>query len=123
MISDAAGRALQLISGIELCRETTPSFWQQMATRIVMDLDESGADHIPPIADLLAQMWDTLPERRQELDAPERLAQIASWHYLVGPGFGHAGGFCAKCGDRWPCETRQAADGTLAPAGREGSQP
>lgn len=119
MISREAGRAVQLISGIELCKETAGLFWQQMAARIVMDLDAAGAD-VKPAADLLAQMWDDLPDRQAEEPAATRLAKIARSHYLVGPGFGHCGGFCSGCGKPWPCETRNLADGTRQPS-EEGS--
>lgn len=41
----------------------------------------------------------------------EQLARISGWHAReTGPG-GMVGDFCIECGHRWPCDTRQMADG------------
>jgi len=46
------------------------------------------------------------------LDASDRLGRIATWHGReTGPG-GMVGDYCVECGTRWPCDTREMADGT-----------
>jgi hypothetical protein len=78
MTTEDTRRALTLISGIGTCRETPAGFWQQCVTRIVLDLDETGANHVGPIADLLAEMWVALPPRdpRLTLERRSRSGQI-----------------------------------------------
>lgn len=64
MIGAEAGRALDLIQGIEVCRETGPEFWKGIVTRIVYDLDETGAHkQVAVIRHLLWNMWIPLPEK------------------------------------------------------------
>lgn len=42
-----------------------------------------------------------------------RLDRIALWHSRTsGPG-GRVGDYCTECGQRWPCDTRQMADGSF----------
>lgn len=42
----------------------------------------------------------------------ERLGRISSWHSRETGPAGMVGDFCNDCGQRWPCETRQMADGS-----------
>lgn len=53
----------------------------------------------------------------------ERLDRIAGWHERETGPAGTVGDFCVCCGDRWPCDTRQMADGTYQdePAGVPGN--
>ena len=54
----------------------------------------------------------TLIAVRGLLNLRERLDRISRWHAREsGPG-GLVGDFCTECGGRWPCDTRQMADGT-----------
>jgi hypothetical protein len=65
MIGEQTGRALTLISGIETCKQVDPGFWQSVATRIVMDLDERGEhDSVRMVADMLADVWNRLEGKR-----------------------------------------------------------
>lgn len=65
MISAQASRALELITGLEVCRQTDERFWMGLVTRIVADMDE-GADErgLAFVADLLGDMWGKLPESK-----------------------------------------------------------
>lgn len=45
-------------------------------------------------------------------DAEERLARIADWHSRERGPAGMFGDYCTECGSRWPCDTREMADGT-----------
>ena len=42
----------------------------------------------------------------------ERLDRIATWHARETGPSGTVGDCCTECGETWPCETRQMADGT-----------
>lgn len=66
MIGRQAGRALTLISGIETCKQVDPGFWQSVATRIVIDLDERGEqESVRVVADMLAEVWGRLEDKRE----------------------------------------------------------
>ena len=55
MISEQAGRALNLIQSIRLSKDADAGFWRELVTRIVIDLDEVAAERdVTRIADLLA---------------------------------------------------------------------
>lgn len=76
MIGEQAGRALDLISGIETCKAVDPGFWQGVATRIVMDLDERGEqENVRVIADMLADVWNRLEDKREAALADRMRAQ------------------------------------------------
>ena len=68
MISDDAARALDLISGIDLCKQDDADFWRGMVTRIVVDLDEEpGAERMMVrVRELLAEMWRKLEDKPSE---------------------------------------------------------
>lgn len=82
MIGKQTGRALELIDGIEMWRETGESFWHGMVVRILMELDMAGAhDEIKTIADVLAKMWQELPvleKPRRPLDWPPEMEEVAT---------------------------------------------
>ena len=66
MICEQTGRALSLISGIEVCKQNDADFWRSMVVRIVMDLDEvAAARDLARIADVLADMWGKLPDKER----------------------------------------------------------
>lgn len=44
----------------------------------------------------------------------ERLARISGWHARETGPAGTVGDYCTECGCRWPCDTRQMADGTYS---------
>ncbi len=70
MISEQAGRALTLISGIETCKAVDPGFWQSVATRIVMDLDERDEqESVRVVADMLAYVWNRLEDKGEAATA------------------------------------------------------
>jgi hypothetical protein len=46
------------------------------------------------------------------LDAGDRLQRISIWHSRETGPAGTVGDYCTECGQRWPCDTRQMADGT-----------
>lgn len=41
----------------------------------------------------------------------ERLGRISDWHARETGPAGTVGDYCVECGHRWPCDTRQMADG------------
>jgi hypothetical protein len=64
VIGKPAGRAMDLIQGINVCKRTDAAFWRGIVTRIVWDLDEVADERaVTRIADLLAEMWDKLEDR------------------------------------------------------------
>lgn len=66
MTGNQAGRALTLISGIEACKAVDPGFWQGVATRIVLDLDERDEHEcVRVVADMLADVWSRLEDKRE----------------------------------------------------------
>jgi hypothetical protein len=68
-------------------------------------------------SDLDCRTWLAIT-RMQELEG--RLDRLITWHSREsGPG-GMVGDFCVSCGDRWPCETRQVADGSYVDDVAEG---
>lgn len=42
-----------------------------------------------------------------------RLGRIALWHRRTSGPDGLVGDYCTECGQRWPCDTRQMADGSF----------
>jgi hypothetical protein len=70
MISKSANRALELITGLEVCRQTDERFWMGLVTRIILDMDD-GADErgLAFVADLLKDMWNKLPEAKPSDEA------------------------------------------------------
>ena len=70
MISDEAGRALGLISAIELCKQDDAALWRSAVTRIVLDLDEVAAEReVIRIREMLAGVWRKLPDKPQAATA------------------------------------------------------
>lgn len=62
MIGAEAGRALDLIQGIKVCKVPGEGFWESAFARVLLDLDEAGAhEQVKLVADLLAGWWATLP--------------------------------------------------------------
>jgi hypothetical protein len=73
VISQQAGRALNLIQGIRLTKQAPAEFWIGVVTRIVTDLDEVASERdVTRIADLLAVAWGRLPDRPAETMEAER---------------------------------------------------
>lgn len=57
-VSPEAGKALSLISGLDLLIEPGVIRWQSVVTRIVYDLDEQGhAESVAVIRGMLADLW------------------------------------------------------------------
>lgn len=46
------------------------------------------------------------------MESALRLDRIGGWHKRETGQAGRVGDFCTECGHRWPCDTRQMADGT-----------
>jgi hypothetical protein len=64
VIGEPAGRAMDLIQGINACKRADAAFWRGIVTRIVCDLDEVADERAATsIADLRAEMWDKLEDR------------------------------------------------------------
>lgn len=64
MISKQAGRAMDLVKGIEVCCQADTEFWMGVVNRIIVDMDE-GADErgLCFIVNLLSDMWRKLPAK------------------------------------------------------------
>jgi hypothetical protein len=64
VISEEAGRAMSVISGIDFCKSVEQTFWLNCVNRIVLDLDEAGhQDRIREIRAMLYQIWQVLPDK------------------------------------------------------------
>lgn len=94
-----AGELTRLAQTLAAFRDTPPG--QTIAATATAD---GGAAHLT-YGDLFA-IYETASA------ANERLERIASWHSRETADGGMVGDYCNDCGQRWPCETRQMADGT-----------
>jgi hypothetical protein len=64
VISDETGRAMTVISAIDLCKQTDTGFWLSCVNRIVLDLEEAGHhDRVAEIRAMLYQVWKLLPDK------------------------------------------------------------
>jgi hypothetical protein len=72
VISDEASRALKLIKGIEVVKQTSneyqtsDEFWAGVVTWIILDIDE-GADErqLIRVRETLQRVWDILEDKKQ----------------------------------------------------------
>jgi hypothetical protein len=63
MISDEAGRALSLISGIGLVKDASAFSWRSALARLVLELDEAGnSDGVALAGPVLERLRDSLPD-------------------------------------------------------------
>jgi hypothetical protein len=97
VISEEAGRAMSVISGIDACKQIEPDFWLNCVNRIVKDLDEAGhQDRVREIRAMLYGVWRTLPDKR-EITRCDRCGLL--------PGTVPARSICGECGDVKLCQS------------------
>jgi len=67
VISSEAARCFQLIKGIRVCKDVDAAFWEQMLTRVIIDIDDDGGRcgraTLAHVGDVLAKLWEELPDR------------------------------------------------------------
>lgn len=64
MISEQAARAIDLVNGIETCKQQDEGLWRGMITRLIMDLGETGSwSALQAVTALLSDVWGRLPDR------------------------------------------------------------
>lgn len=97
MISDEAGRAMSVISGIDACKQVEPGFWLSCVNRIVLDLDEAGhQDRVREIRAMLFEVWKTLPDKPQV---------VMCDRCEVAPGTAPVRSICGDCDDVRLCQS------------------
>lgn len=75
MISEDAGAAMTLVSGIRNCKQYDEDFWPNVISRIIIDLDEHGQEFaVGYVLGLLGGQWDQLPYTPGLRDDITRLA-------------------------------------------------
>jgi hypothetical protein len=95
VISEEAGRAMSVISGIGFCKEVEPDFWVNCVSRIVWDLDEAGhQDRVREIREMLYQAWKVLPDKAS-VTRCNRCEML--------PGEASARSICGDCDDVMLC--------------------
>jgi hypothetical protein len=64
MISETAGQAMQIRSGIETCKNAMSSDWRGIIDRIVYDLDAAGDTlGVEVVKGILWESWTVLPDK------------------------------------------------------------
>jgi hypothetical protein len=105
MISEEAGRAMSVISGIDFYKQVEPGFWMGCVTRIVLDLDEAGhQDRVREIGETIYRLWQVLPDKA---------GMIRCNRCEVLPGTVPARSICGDCDDVLlclPCYERHARE-------------
>jgi hypothetical protein len=86
----------------------TEMFYEVRAAHHLLDLADVPRGYSMDARDTAAR---TLLAVRGMMTLRERLARISGWHERETGPAGTVGDFCAECENRWPCDTRQMADG------------